>query len=224
MTTPLLPPAYDLVVDGPDADVLERALRAARTGEAGDGTLFWSGRQDRLEAALVLEPEQDAARTALVQPVMGVAVADALGALLPPLIPVDLGLPSRIGLDGAVVGELRLRLPSGAGEERPAWCILSLSIALARPPGEAGEAPWRTSLADCGGGGITAAALLESICRHFLTWMHLWEEEGFAPVALSWNARCQQGPERHWRLAPDGALQEGEALRSLPAVLTGTDA
>lgn len=223
VSRPLLPPAYDLVVLADGHDASARAKRAALSGRAVDGTVFWSERRDRLEMALLLEPEAPAAQTALVHTVAAVALADALGSLLPPLRPVAFALPGTVLLDGASVGGLCLRLAPSDAHAIPAWCILEIVVDLLPGAEEPGHTPWRTCLGEAGGAAITAAALLEALCRHLLVWMHRWSEDGFAPVAAAWNARqTQAGIEAtQGRLEPDGSLVQGDHRRPLHAALAG---
>ncbi|MDX6752263.1 biotin/lipoate--protein ligase family protein [Geminicoccaceae bacterium 1502E] len=219
MTRPLLPPAYELVVVEDGRDVALSALAAA--GEAADGTVFWNERSDRLDMALLLEPEAPAAETALVHPVMALAVAEALGALLPPLVPVSFAFPQTFLLDGARLGCLRLRMAPAAVGAVPAWCLLDLVIDIAPAANEPGQEPWRTCLADAGAGGLPAASLLEGVCRHFLAWMHRWGEDGFAPVAEALNARngAAATPAGRGRLTTRGGLLQDGCEHSLHLLL-----
>jgi biotin-(acetyl-CoA carboxylase) ligase len=199
MPLPLLPPAYTLVALDRDRAALPHALAAVARAPA-DGTVYWTDRADRLEVAFVLEPEAGAEATALAHWVLMTALADALGALLPPGKPVGLHWPDRISLDGATLGHATWRMGACASDAIPPWLVLGASLRIAAPAGglEPGAAPDQTSLGEEGAGDVDSVRLLESLSRHFLAWTHRWLEDGFAPVARAWNARC---PERGRELA-----------------------
>ena len=77
MPLPLLPPAFHLVALDPELDAFARAVRAAPRG-IDDGTLYWADRSDRLDLAIVLEPEAPAARTLEALYVLTLAAGDAM--------------------------------------------------------------------------------------------------------------------------------------------------
>jgi biotin-(acetyl-CoA carboxylase) ligase len=212
VTLPLLPPVYTLIVLDRERAALAHALRAASDG-ASDGTVYWTERADRLEAAFALEPEAGRDATLLAHLVLMTALADALAALLPPGKPVGLHWPDRISLDGGTIGEVACRIAACDAPAIPAWLVLGTTIRIAGRPGDwqaRGELE-TTSLQDEGAGEIDSVALVEALSRHFLAWMHRWQEEGFAPVARAWNARC---PERgrEISLTQGGVTHRGRLL------------
>ena len=79
MPLPILPPAYDLVTLDAELDAFERAVRLAPRG-LDDGTVYWVDRPDRLDMAMVLEPEAPVPTTLEALYVMTVAAGDALEA------------------------------------------------------------------------------------------------------------------------------------------------
>jgi BirA family biotin operon repressor/biotin-[acetyl-CoA-carboxylase] ligase len=189
---PLLPPAFQLVVVDAAVDAFERARRMAPRG-LDDGTVYWTDRGDRLRLAVALEPEAPLPETLLAAYVLMVATGDALGALLPPALPVAFAWPDGIVLDGARAGQVRLAVPTTAGADAvPPWLLLGLDLAIGPLAHEPGTAPDVTTLADEGAGDLTAVQLAESITRHLLHWTHRWQEEGFARVRMAWNERCFQ--------------------------------
>lgn len=195
MPLPDLPPAYNLIALDREVGAFQRAVRAAPRG-LDDGTVYWTDRADRLEVAVVLEPEAPAAATLEALYVMTVATGDALGDLLPPAKPIAFAWPGHILLDGAGLGRVRMALAPVAGEEAvPPWLVLGLGIAVG-PLGDApGRAPDRTSLHEEGAGDITVAGLMEGVGRQFLRWTGRWLDEGLDPVRASWNRRCFQRGE-----------------------------
>jgi biotin-(acetyl-CoA carboxylase) ligase len=122
-----------------------------------------------------------------------IAVGDALGALIPPIIPVAFGWPDRIVVNGAPAGGIRLlAAPTMSGNDVPDWMVAGVTIAFAPPSGDTdpGRAPHRTALALEGCGELTVPDFLESFARHFLLWMNRWQDDGFAPVRLAWLDRA----------------------------------
>lgn len=190
MPLPVLPPAYNLVALEREIGAFERAVRAAPRG-LDDGTVYWTDRGDRLEMAVVLEPEAPAPTTLEAFYVMTVAAGDALGALLPPVKPVAFAWPGHILLDGAGIGRVRAALAPVAGAAAvPPWLVLGLGIAVGPRGPDPGHDPERTSLHDEGAGDVTVAGLVEAVGRHFLHWTGRWLDDGLAPVRASWNRQC----------------------------------
>lgn len=231
MTPPVLPPAYTLAIVERGRDPLEHARRRLGGG-VEDGLLVLEDRTDRLELALTLEPDRDRAASLLVLPVLAVAVADTLAAHLPPMLPVTLGWPGRVLVDGADVGRLRLALASGPADEPPAWLLLGVSLDIVGPSEEPGREPGRIGLTEAGCAELDPARLAESWSRHFLSWLDRLESEGFEPVRASWNARCHERGRRaalaiggrgfHGTLGGlerDGSFAIGEARLPLEAAL-----
>jgi BirA family biotin operon repressor/biotin-[acetyl-CoA-carboxylase] ligase len=208
MALPHLPPAFRLVVVDREIDAFERTRRLAPQG-LEDGTVYWTDRADRLRLAVALEPEAPRATTLELVYVLTVATGDALGALLPPGLPLAFAWPGGLVLDGARLGRVKAALAAVAdGREVPRWLVLGLDIAVGPYPGEPGEVPDRTTLADAGASGITVVMLAESVSRHFLAWTYRWQEEGLLPVRAAWNARClDRGSEA--RLMVAGRPREG---------------
>jgi hypothetical protein len=183
----VLPPGYSPAIVERGRDPLEHARRRLVSG-VEDGLLLVEDRADRLELALTLEPDRDRAGTLLVLPILAVAVADTLAAHLPPMLPVTLGWPGRVLVDGGLVGRLRLALPPGRAEDRPAWLLLGVSLDIVGPAEEPGRRPDRIGLAETGCSELDPAGLAESLSRHFLSWLDRFETEGFGPVRANWNA------------------------------------
>lgn len=214
MPLPSLPPAFRLAVVEHHVDAFAHACGRARHG-VEDGAVYWTDRADSLRWAVVLEPEAPSSVTLQAVHVLAVAAADALGALLPPGLPVTLRWPGGLLLDGARLGAVRAALaPVGDAAAIPEWLVLGLQIDIGPYPGEPGEVPDRTTLADAGASDITAVALAEAVSRHFLAWAHRWQELGFAPVRVAWNARSETGYLDH-----EGGCRAGETVVPIEAAL-----
>lgn len=178
MPLAVLPPAYDLVTLDAELDAFERAVRLAPRG-LDDGTVYWVDRADRLDMAVVLEPEAPAATTLESLYVMTVAAGDTLEALRPRPGRIAYAWPGDILIGGVRVGRVRAALAPVAGAEAiPPWLVLGLQLTL---PGS-GQVPQ-----------ISSRQLLGSVARRFLQWTGRWLDDGLAPVRDVWNRRCYRG-------------------------------
>lgn len=185
------------------------AVEGARSARLGAGDVVWSRDVTRLECAIVLEPEVSRRRAQEMLYVAMVAFGDALGAVAPPEVAVTYRWPQTILVNGAHVGEMPIAMAaeSDAGGA-PAWLVVGAEIALRddKRGFEPGLTPDRTTLYDEGCGEVTRTSLIESYCRHFLAWVHTWEQEGFAPAHQSWLGRAH---DRDREITIDGG---GESL------------
>lgn len=189
MTELLLPPVYRAVRIAPDRAAMVEARAAAATG-GEDGTLFWSDRSDRLDAALLLRPDRARRDTLPVIYVAALAFADALGAFAPPPAPVSFTWPHGILLDGALIGGLSLVCAPCGADAIPAWAVLGCELALAADSGEPGRNPYRTSIADEDFEGFSVAAQIEGFSRHFLAWLNRWDAGEAAAIMAEWSRRA----------------------------------
>lgn len=225
MQYPQLPPLLSLKPLAPGEDPFASATGAlkAETGEAGD--FYWSQRLDRIEVAVVLEPDTAVAESLMMLPLAMVAFGDALGAIGPPVLAVHFRWPDAVDVNGGFVGGFRLAMAEVARDEDiPEWLVIGFSIAVQMDLAD--DAPGRkvneTTLYDEGCGDITVDQLTESFARHFLTWMHRWEEEGFEPIRLAWLARLKQTEGANAEIdALGGLLREGADRKPLSNALDG---
>jgi hypothetical protein len=204
---PDLPPSYRLVVLRERDDAFEHACKIA--AQAGAGTLVWVRRFDLVEFAVVLEPQEAlaSARRAFFAGMS--ALADAVGAACPPDKPVEFAWPGTLLFDRARLGGGRLGWPPECREgDTPDWLVFSaMLIASKHGSGEAGFTPDSTSLEDedCE---FSHEALLESFARNLMRAFHIWNEQGFAPIAADYLARLAMpgGKEGRAHIAENGDL------------------
>lgn len=196
-----LPSRIDAAGGGPGMALLRRA------SDAPEGTLFWSDARGRLSTALLLLPDGDWEESAPVALAAIIALGDAIGALAPPTVVVTNSWPDRLEVNGGLVAGIALDAV-GPDPRAPSRLILRSETVVVSPIGvEPGHRPDLTSLAEEGCDEITPVRLLESFARHFLSWLHRWQEDGFAPLRASWRAR---GPRIGAPLALDF---RGESVR-----------
>lgn len=190
---PVFPPLLNGISVEPGTDTASVALAAVLAGDAGAGDLFWSQSEDRLNLAVVLEPDVPFPRAAQVLHVLAVAFGDAFGAIAPPEIAVHYRWPGDILVNGAKAGSVALEVPAGlAADDVPEWMVLSLDVAITLDltVENPGELPDSTTLHEEGAGEVTRTLLLESVSRHFLTWIDAWMNEGFKGVHQNWLGRA----------------------------------
>jgi biotin-(acetyl-CoA carboxylase) ligase len=206
-------PVFPPLLTGHPVDVplspFEEACRRANRGELGAGDLLWSRNSKRAECAVILEPEIPLRRAVQMGPLVQVALADCLGALLPPRVGVHFRWPATLLLNGAQAGETWIRASSGRRDELPEWLVVGFTLWLAHDFGgkEPGEALSETSFAEEGAGELTRTDILQSFAAHFLTWLNMWQDEGFRPVHESWIGRVEG------REAPADIVHRDERVR-----------
>lgn len=177
----------------------ESAVEGAAGGRLGAGDVMWGRDVDRLDMAIVLEPTVSRQRAVEMLPVTLVAIADSLGALVPPEVAVTFGWPNEIRVNGAAAGGMRLAISSQKPyDDVPQWLVLGVTLELRRKtrPSDPGLDPDVTDLQEEGCGDITRTELVESVSRHFLSWVHTWETEGFRPVHESLVGRMDSVGEK----------------------------
>jgi hypothetical protein len=187
-----LPPAYSLVVldDGGDAFAAACALAPSR----GAGTFVWSRRDDVLDFAVVLEPEEplSTARRALFAGLA--ALADAVASAAPPEKPVGFWWPATIAFDEARLGGGRLAWPAGCPmDETPAWLVFSAQLMAKRVlDQEPGLFPHATWLEEEGFDPLDHSLIVESFSRHLMAAFDAWSEDGFAALAERYLSRLSR--------------------------------
>lgn len=199
MVKPELPTAYDLVVLERDEPAFAHAL--ARAGQVDDGTLFWTERADRLELALVLEPEAELARTLQAYYAFQVAAGDALGAYTEAAFPLALVWPQRITFDSFLLARTLVAWPPGCPADAvPPWIVFGLEAEVSDEE-ETAERVDVITLRAAGALDVPVPRFVEAVARHFLFWLGRLESYGFAAVRAAWNERCaERGHNRRLRL------------------------
>jgi BirA family biotin operon repressor/biotin-[acetyl-CoA-carboxylase] ligase len=189
---PDLPPVFGPVValrEGGDALARAAALAPAQ----GAGTLVWVGAWSRVEAAVVVEPEQPlrAARPVLLAAAN--ALADALAALGPPQAVIALRWPATLVVNHGTVGGARLVAPPGAAEDAvPDWLAVGVEARRSFPAGHVpGADPDRTSLLEEGFDEVDTTELTAAWARHLMAGIADWQDRGFARLAERYLARLE---------------------------------
>ncbi len=187
---PDLPSVFTPIIALREAgDAMARAM--AEAPRHGAGTLAWVRSWSRIEAAVVLEPEQPlaAARPALLAAMT--AFADAAGAFGPPEVPLTFDWPSGIRVNGGLVGQARFAAaPGGAEDAVPDWVVVGIEVAFADPAAtDPGRDPGRTTLFEEGFADTTPAEMTAAWARHLMATLADWQGRGFRVVAERYLAR-----------------------------------
>lgn len=190
---PTFPPLLDGHGVDADEDPFEVACRRAAGGELGAGDVVWSRNLFLVELAIILEPEVGLDKAVQVLPLAMTALGDCLGALAPPQVGVSFIWPATVLINGAPAAAFRAAAAPASQDTAPDWMVIGLSLRHLRGPAdpEPGETPDITWLGEEGGGELTQADIIDSYCRHFLTWLNHWNDDGFKPVHDSWMFRAQ---------------------------------
>ena len=201
-----LPPAYELVVLDAVDSTNDEAKRRAEAG-AEDGTLIWAESQTKgrgrrgnqwqspagnLYMSLVLRPDCPAAEALQLSFVASLALADALGGLLPPLSEVTCKWPNDVYLNRRKVAGLLLESSTTGGTTSGGvldWLVLGMGVNVSSAPTDL--SPAATSLHGEGAGPVTPVQVLEGFSRHFLTRFNQWLDDGFGPLREAWLYRAE---------------------------------
>lgn len=180
------PPMYE-PVDAADAaaNVCARQVLKERQerSESADGVLCYAMSPNQCALSFILEGDATVDLTLTRFAIMN-AVADALGASLPPMLPVTHTADGTLFLDGGIIGSIDIEFDSEPERSRETRsCIATCTLALS------GEASTIQSLS---GELLNADELSARIARYVLTWIETWQDRGFEPVRQAWNVRCQE--------------------------------
>ncbi|MFL6710528.1 MAG: biotin--[acetyl-CoA-carboxylase] ligase [Massilia sp.] len=180
--------------------------QSAGRGRAGRSWLSSPGHS--LTFSLAWHFAGPARRLAGLPLAVGVAVADALGALA---VPVQLKWPNDIYKDGAKLAGILIESSNdSAGGGGGAWTVIGIGLNLVMPEQleaqigrDAAAAPWLARMDR----NVLMAALTDAIAATLLR----FDAQGFAPFAARWNL-LHAWTGRHVRIVDQGAvLQQGVA-------------
>lgn len=187
--SPLFPPLLTGEVVPNHTDPFNKAVSRAIAG-IDAGTIFYSDANDRLRAALVLAPETPLEEAIHAVYVVQIGLAESLGALAPPEVPVHFQWPDRIKVNGARCGEVRFATDASDPKAHPNWLVIGIEVPFLPDQNEPGENPNQTCLTEEGCVDITPMALLESWSKHTLLWLTYFLDSGFERVHNEWRPRC----------------------------------
>ncbi len=187
--SPQFPPLFSGEAVRNHMDPFEKAVSQAIAG-VDSGTIFYSEAVNTLRAALVLAPETSLEEAIQAVYVAQIGLAESLGALAPPEVPVHFQWPDRIKVNGAVCGSVRFAADVSDPKAHPNWLVIGIDVPFMLLSDEPGENPNQTCLHEEGCVDITPMALLESWSKHTLLWLTYFMDSGFERVHNEWRPRC----------------------------------
>lgn len=190
MTNPHLPPLF-AGQEAAGADPFAMAVAAADIG-CDAGLVVHDLAADRLRAAIVFAPDVTLSEAAVILPLCGVGLQNAIGALGPPEVGVHLGWDGTIYVNGGRCGKLRMAASGTNETEEPDWVVVALSLSLWPANDETGLTPDQTALYAEGCAEIDAVELLEAWVRHTLVGINTWSEGGTAQIHREWQGLAHE--------------------------------
>jgi BirA family transcriptional regulator, biotin operon repressor / biotin---[acetyl-CoA-carboxylase] ligase len=184
VTTPQFPPLFS----GQNAAGGDPFALAIATADVGceAGLVIYDLGADLLRVAIVFAPDVSLSDAAVILPICGVGLQNAIGALGPPEVSVHLGWDGTVYVNGGRCGTLRMAA-SGKLDVEPDWLVVELNLTLWPASDETGLTPDQTALYAEGCSEIDAVALLESWVRHTLVGINTWADSGTAQIHREWG-------------------------------------
>lgn len=191
LAEPELPPLLKGRRNLPGASALASAVEGASSHQLGAGDVIWADDPTTASFAVVLEPEVPLNKAIQVLPLTMSAIGDCIGVLTPPQVGVTYHWPDQIRVNDAIAGNIALVSATTDPEEIPDWLVVAITVTVQFGPeaAEPGHDRHRTALVEEGCEGLTNIQFIESCSRHFLTWLNLWQDDGFRPVHQNWLER-----------------------------------
>jgi len=201
---PSLPGPYELIIVPEVDSVLAEAARRAHAG-AEEGTLIWAERQHdartrrghawdaprgNLHCGLVLRPEHDNATAQQICTVASVAAGAAIAEVVAPMTGMGFRWPGDLLINELLAGQVQLAAPAGGADPWP-WLALALSVNVAHHPQNPEPELFNSVHASGDADHVRVVDVLEQFARHFLRWINLWAEDGYAPVRRAWLQRAR---------------------------------
>lgn len=184
MLEPEFPPLLSgrRIIEGQAA--LKGAVDGARNRSLGAGDVLWDDNPARVELAIVLEPDVPLIKAVQMLPLAMAAAGDCIGVLSPPQVGVMFRWPGGLLVNGALAGSITLVSDDCGSGAVPDWMVIGIDVRLRHDADgvEPGHHRDITSLAEEGCDELTNVQLIESYTRHFLTWLNLWQDDGFRAV------------------------------------------
>ena len=165
---------------------------SARAAEGCDaGLVLYRLDGAEMQGALVFAPEVPLRQAAAMLPLCGVGFQNALGALSPPEVAVQLEWTGGIRINGAACGALRMHASTTDPDAIPDWMVVGFTLPLypANDPdmAQTGHTPDETALYAEGCAEVQPPALIEAWARHTLHWINRWEDGGAASLHNEWR-------------------------------------
>jgi len=177
----------------------DTAIFQVRQQKAGAGDLFWSPATDVAEFALILEPDVDHDKALEMVPLAMVALADCLAILLPPQVAIEFRDLQQLIVNGGIAGGIATAI----SKQQSDWLVIAIRVGLGRTESqsEPGEQPDITTLDEEGWEDLDRSKFVETFARHFLSWLAIWNDDGFAPIARAFRFKAEDKQDPDLKLA-----------------------
>lgn len=185
MSGPQFPPLFTGMATA-GADPFTAACSEAHKG-CDAGLVTYDISRETLRAAIVFAPEIALRNAVVMLPVCGIGFQNALGALAPPEVSLQLEWDGGLRLNGARCGELQAAALPADPDTVPGWLVVGLEVSLRTDLEDTGATPDVTCLYAEGCSEVAPLDLLEAWVRHTLVWINSWSEDGVAPVHTEWT-------------------------------------
>jgi hypothetical protein len=184
-----LPPGYSGISLPPGENAFGHACAIA--SEQGAGAFVHVRRDDLVDFAVVLEPDEALAGARRGFFACMHALAEAIAAHCPPERDVVFRWPDSIIFDAGLVGGGRLAWPQRCGEDEvPQWLVFGAMLRAVDPAdADTGAYPDSTSLAGSGFEPHQIEAVVGSFARHLMLAFDTWGEHGFRAVGQDYLKR-----------------------------------
>lgn len=181
------PPLFTGDAVSGSTDPFAKACTQAMIG-CDAGLLVHSITPDQIRAAIVFAPETPLEQAMVAFISCGVGFQNAMGALAPPEVGVQLGWRGEIYVNGGHAGQMRVAASTDDPTKEPDWLVVGLEIdLLPQDDGETGERPNETCLMMEGCGDVSPIRLLEAWSRHTLVWLNDIENDGLRALHEMWR-------------------------------------
>lgn len=174
------------------------SIEKVRKGKAGAGDVFWRRDKHVADFSIILEPDVVQQRALEMSPLAMVALSDCLAVILPPQVAVQFRSDTEVVVNGGTVGGIKTSMAkTGTDQDVPDWLVHSISIGLIRKDNQQdpGFEPDITTLDEEGWELPESDKFIETYARHFLSWLAVWNEDGFAPIARAWKFKAENERE-----------------------------
>lgn len=183
---PSFPPLFSGLAISGQINPFEKA-RAEATRGCDAGLVVYNLAANTLEAAIVFAPDVTLEEAMAVLPLCGIGFQNALGALAPPEVAVQLEWAGGLRINGARCGALRVAASTVDTDAMPDWIVVGLTLPLWPESDAPGETPDHTALYAEGCAEVNALGLLESWVKHTLVGINTWSENGVKSLHSNWR-------------------------------------
>lgn len=196
---PQFPPLFHGLGLSGTADPFAKAQAQATIG-CDAGLVTYNFAADQMRAAMVFAPEVPLNAAMAVHIACGIGLQNALGALAPPEVSVQLGWPGQIYVNGATCGHLQVAAASTETDKVPPWIVVGLQIPIIpEAPDAPGIHPDQTCLYEEGCADILPQDLVSAWARHSLLWINRLQDDGLKPLNSEWSGLAHDlGQEVSW--------------------------